>query len=195
MLAGICLFGAVPAPAEQLSTLLEVSAQPHYSQVGMASWYGDDFHGHATANGEMFDVGSLSAAHRTLPLPCYARVTNLRNGRSIVVRVNDRGPFVGGRMLDVSARVARLLDFDRLGAARIRLDYIGMAPAAGGDESVLLASLRPGVVAGPKRTGSALRTPAESGVTVVVETPKPADPHSPWGELVTYPFLVRTAGD
>lgn len=115
---------------------------PHYSAVGLASWYGSDFHGHATADGEIFDMGALSAAHRSLPLPCYARVTNLGNGRSIVVRVNDRGPFVGGRILDVSARVAKLLEFN--GLTKIRVEYVGKAPPAGSDGPMLLASLQTG---------------------------------------------------
>ena len=119
---------------------------PHYSAVGLASWYGNGFHGHATADGEIFDMGALSAAHRSLPLPCYARVTNLGNGRSIVVRVNDRGPFVGGRILDVSARVAKLLEFN--GLTKIRVDYVGKAPPAGSDGPMLLASLQTGSAPG-----------------------------------------------
>src|SRR5271163_2337065 len=115
---------------------------PHYSAVGLASWYGSEFHGRSTADGEIFDMGALSAAHRSLPLPCYARVTNLGNGRSIVVRVNDRGPFVGGRILDVSARVAKLLEFK--GLTKIRVDYVGKAPPAGSDGPMLLASLETG---------------------------------------------------
>ena len=119
---------------------------PHYSAVGLASWYGNEFHGHATADGEIFDMGALSAAHRSLPLPCYARVTNLGNGRSIVVRVNDRGPFVGGRILDVSARVATLLEFK--GITKIRVEYVGKAPPAGSDGPMLLASLQTGSAPG-----------------------------------------------
>src|SRR5277367_6233714 len=115
---------------------------PHYSAVGLASWYGSEFHGRSTADGEIFDMGALSAAHRSLPLPCYARVTNLGNGRSIVVRVNDRGPFVDGRILDVSARVATLLEFK--GLTKIRIDYVGKAPPAGSDGPMLLASLQTG---------------------------------------------------
>src|SRR5271163_2141078 len=119
---------------------------PHYSAVGLASWYGSEFHGRSTADGEIFDMGALSAAHRSLPLPCYARVTNLGNGRSIVVRVNDRGPFVGGRILDVSARVATLLEFK--GITKIRVDYVGKAPPAGSDGPMLLASLQTGSAPG-----------------------------------------------
>src|ERR1700684_184699 len=81
---------------------------PHYRAEGIASWYGSDFHGRATANGEIFDSGSISAAHTTLPLPSYARVTNLSNGRSLMVRVNDRGPYAGNRLIDVSERAAHL---------------------------------------------------------------------------------------
>src|SRR4030081_2588429 len=73
----------------------------NYREEGMASWYGDDFHGRLTANGEIFDMASLSAAHPTLPMPCYARVTNLSNGKSLIVRVNDRGPYHGNRLIDV----------------------------------------------------------------------------------------------
>src|SRR3954447_6257855 len=82
----------------------------NYRAEGMASWYGDDFHGRQTANGEVFDMGSLTAAHPTLPMPSYARVTNLRNGKSLIVRVNDRGPYHGNRLIDVSNRAAELLE-------------------------------------------------------------------------------------
>ncbi|MGO9770164.1 MAG: septal ring lytic transglycosylase RlpA family protein [Roseiarcus sp.] len=114
----------------------------HYSAVGMASWYGDAFHGRRTANGEVYDMRSFTAAHPTLPLPSYARVTNLANGYSIIVRVNDRGPYHGGRVMDVSSRVADALDFKNSGTAKIKVDYIGPAPLEGSDDSVLLASLR-----------------------------------------------------
>ena len=83
---------------------------PSYSAVGMASWYGAAFHGRRTANGEVYDMASLSAAHPTMPLPSYARVTNLGNGYSVIVRVNDRGPYHAGRVMDVSSRVADILD-------------------------------------------------------------------------------------
>ena len=86
-----------------------------YSAVGMASWYGDAFQGRRTANGEIYDMRSLTAAHPTMPLPSYARVTNLVNGYSIIVRVNDRGPYRGGRIMDVSSRVADVLDFKSAG--------------------------------------------------------------------------------
>lgn len=116
---------------------------PSYSSVGIASWYGDAFHGRLTANGEVFDREALSAAHPTMPLPSYARISNLENGRSVIVRVNDRGPFVGqNRTIDVSRRVAETLAFRRDGLARVRVDYVGPASLAGSDDRVLMASLR-----------------------------------------------------
>jgi rare lipoprotein A len=116
----------------------------HYSAVGAASWYGDAFHGRLTANGEIYDQTNLTAAHPTLPLPCYARVTNLLNGSSVIVRVNDRGPYAPGRIIDLSKRAAQLLDYSRTGVAEVKVDYIGKAPLEGNDEPFLLASYRPG---------------------------------------------------
>ena len=185
----------------------------------MASWYGSEFHGHRTANGEIFDMRSVSAAHRTMPLPSYARVTNLANGHSIVVRVNDRGPFIGGRILDVSARVAKLLEFTR-GVTKVRVDYIGKAPPAGSDGPTLLASLQTGAAlaskgrpdlppllatlrsggypdAEPALTSESARPSApDGGVTVAarVEPPAAAEPRSPFGDLMTSPFLTQVAG-
>ena len=115
---------------------------PSYSAVGMASWYGAAFHGRRTANGEVYDMASLSAAHPTMPLPSYARVTNLENGYSVVVRVNDRGPYHSGRVMDVSSRVADVLDMKAMGTAKVKVDYVGPAPLEGSDDSQLLASLR-----------------------------------------------------
>ncbi len=108
----------------------------------MASWYGDAFHGRRTANGEIFDKNSISAAHPTLPLPSYVRVTNAGNGRSMIVRVNDRGPYHGGRVMDVSQRVADALGFRGQGTARVRVEYIGRASLAGSDDNKLMATLR-----------------------------------------------------
>jgi rare lipoprotein A len=99
-----------------------------YSAIGLASWYGPRFHGRRTADGETFDMNSLTAAHRTLPLPCRVRVTNLANRRSIIVRVNDRGPYVGRRVIDVSAKTAKVLGFYHHGVAKVKVDYIGRAP-------------------------------------------------------------------
>ena len=169
-----------------------------YSAVGVASYYGAEFAGRPTADGERFDANGLTAAHKTLPLPCYARVTNLRNGRSLIVRVNDRGPFVRGRLIDLSARAASLLEFRNTGTAKVRIEYVGPALAAGSDAARLLASLKQGdspaaiVAKAPKRI--------EDGVTVVARTSEilrsgegrtPAEAPSPYGALETYVF----AGD
>ena len=118
-----------------------------YREEGLASWYGDDFHGRLTANGEVFDMASLTAAHPTLPMPCYARVTNLSNGKSLVVRVNDRGPYHGNRLIDVSNKAAELLEFKGNGLARVRVEYVGRAPLEGSDDRQLMATLRTGVPA------------------------------------------------
>src|SRR5881396_1899933 len=115
-----------------------------YREDGLASWYGNDFHGRLTANGEVFDMASLTAAHPTLPMPCYARVTNLSNGKSLIVRVNDRGPYHGNRLIDVSNKAAELLEFKANGVAKVRVEYVGRAPLEGSDDRQLLATLRTG---------------------------------------------------
>jgi rare lipoprotein A len=117
---------------------------PHYRAEGLASWYGEDFHGRETANGEIFDMNSVSAAHATLPMPTYVRVTNLSNSRSVIVRVNDRGPYHADRIIDVSVKTAILLGFYTSGVAPVRVEYVGRAPLEGSDDSVLIATLRDG---------------------------------------------------
>lgn len=113
---------------------------PNYNQVGYASWYGAYFHGRSTANGEIYDMNRITAAHTTLPLPSYVRVTNLQNGSSIVVRVNDRGPFHDGRIIDLSAHAAELLDMQTAGIARVRVEYVGPASLDGDDDRMLMAT-------------------------------------------------------
>ncbi|MFY9655751.1 MAG: septal ring lytic transglycosylase RlpA family protein, partial [Methylocystis sp.] len=113
-----------------------------YKATGLVSWYGSDFHGRLTANGEVFDRNAASAAHPTMPLPSYARLTNTENGYSMVVRVNDRGPYHGHRVMDVSQKVAEGLDFHRAGTARVKVEWLGRADINGGDKAMLLASLR-----------------------------------------------------
>jgi rare lipoprotein A len=115
---------------------------PHYDEYGVASWYGADFHGRRTANGEVFDANALTAAHTTLPLPCYAYVTNVDNGKTILVRVNDRGPYVNDRLIDMSYAAAKQLDFLQRGRARVRVRFAGLAPLNGDDrrERQFLAS-------------------------------------------------------
>jgi rare lipoprotein A (peptidoglycan hydrolase) len=132
-----------------------------YRAEGTASWYGPDFHGRPTANGERYDMHGISAAHRTMPLPSYARVTNLENGRSIIVRVNNRGPFVRNRIVDLSIGTAKALDFYRKGIARVRVEFVGRAPIEGSDDQILLATLR-------------VATPAPAPSTVMVASAKPS---------------------
>jgi rare lipoprotein A len=126
--------GRVYVPEENLN----------YRAEGLASWYGDDFHGRLTANGEVFDMASLTAAHPTLPIPSYARVTNLGNGKSLIVRINDRGPYHGNRLIDVSNRAAELLEFKGRGIANVRVEYVARAPLEGSDDRQLVATLRTG---------------------------------------------------
>lgn len=116
--------------------------QPDYDRIGTASWYGPKFHGRKTSNGEIFDMYALTAAHPTLPMPSYAYVTNPANGRTILVRINDRGPYVGNRMIDLSRESARVLGLMSGGTGRVRVQYAGPAPLDGDDrrERQFLAS-------------------------------------------------------
>lgn len=107
--------------------------EPFYDRTGIASWYGEDFHGRRTANGEIYDMEALTAAHPTLPIPSYARVTSLKSGRTMVVRVNDRGPYANGRLIDLSWAVASLLQIESAGTGPVRVQYIGRAPLDGND--------------------------------------------------------------
>ena len=106
--------------------------QPGYDETGLASWYGDALHGKPTANGEIFDMRAVSAAHATLPMPCLVEVTNLENGRHMVVRLNDRGPYHPGRIIDLSRAGAEQLGFYLKGTAKVRVRYVGPAPLDGG---------------------------------------------------------------
>ena len=115
-----------------------------YRAEGLASWYGDDFHGRLTANGEVYDMEAISAAHPTLPMPSYVRVTNLSTHKSLIVRVNDRGPYQGNREIDLSERAADLLGFRHHGTAKVRVEYVGPAPLEGTDDRQLMATLRQG---------------------------------------------------
>jgi len=123
-----------------------------YRAEGLASWYGEDFHGRLTANREIYDMNAISAAHPTLPMPSYARVTNLLNGRSLVVRVNDRGPYHANREIDLSSKAAELLGYRERGTTRVRVEYVGAAPIEGTDDRQLIATLREGEPA-PAPTG------------------------------------------
>ncbi|WP_345890822.1 septal ring lytic transglycosylase RlpA family protein [Devosia oryzisoli] len=129
---------------------------PGYSGIGRASWYGADFHGRRTANGEIFSANAITAAHPTLPLPSYVRVTNTDNGRSMIVRVNDRGPYVSGRIIDLSYRAAAMLGYVNGGSANVKVDYVGKAPLNGDDTRALVASYNgPAYDAGNVRVASA----------------------------------------
>ena len=117
--------------------------QPGYDETGTASWYGDQFNGRPTATGERFDMHALTAAHKTLPLPGLVEVTNLTNGRRIVVRVNDRGPFVDGRIIDLSRGSAEALGMLQAGVADVRVRYLGLAPRLGGGATLQYAQAAP----------------------------------------------------
>jgi len=112
-----------------------------YADMGQASWYGSDFHGRRTANGEIFSANAITGAHPTLPLPSYVRVTNLDNGRSVMVRVNDRGPYVHGRIMDLSHKAADILGYVNKGTGNISVAYVGPAPLNGDDTRMLTASI------------------------------------------------------
>ncbi|MCB1632385.1 MAG: septal ring lytic transglycosylase RlpA family protein [Pseudomonadales bacterium] len=118
------------SPYTVLGTTYRVApARPGYRERGFASWYGTKFHGQYTSNGEPYDVYTMTAAHKTLPIPCYVRVKNVENGRSIVVRVNDRGPFHEGRVLDLSYAAAYRLGYANKGTALVELEVLDpMAP-------------------------------------------------------------------
>ena len=147
-----------------------LSSSADYVERGVASWYGPGFHKVRTSTGEPYDMYGMSAAHKTLPLPCYARVTNLQNGRSIVVRVNDRGPFVGNRVIDLSYSAAAKLDMLRNGTAMVEVRTVG--PAAPPGIVPALPAAAPPVVtaqtqsAAPATLGSAAPTPVAAAPLV-----------------------------
>ena len=126
--------------------------QPGYDETGLASWYGEQFNGRPTATGERFDMHALTAAHKTLPLPGLVEVTNLANGRRIVVRVNDRGPFVDNRIIDLSRGSAEALGMLSAGVGEVRVRYLGRAPRIGGGTTLQYAAADPGPPAAATRT-------------------------------------------
>ena len=160
-----------------------------YDETGIASWYGPGFHGRSTANGETFDQNALTAAHRTLPMPSMVRVTNLENGRSIKLRINDRGPFKNGRIIDLSRRAADLLGFRRRGTAKVRVEIVEdesrvIAAAAltadAADDAPNAAPRIPVAVQGltPDVNGIAPATQAETPAAsqTALAIPRPAEP-------------------
>jgi rare lipoprotein A len=160
-----------------------------YNKVGVSSWYGSAFHGRLTANGEVYDTAHLSAAHPTFPLPSYARVTNVENGSSVIVRVNDRGPYEYGRIIDVSSKTADLLDIKRRGSAQVRVQYVGRAPLEGNDMPFLMASYAP---KGSRVPGIAPEGQIASGVMVASNEPLARQVHSQSQSMSRDTF--RTAG-
>jgi rare lipoprotein A len=131
-----------------------------YEERGTASWYGADFHGRRTANGEIFSANAITGAHPTLPLPSYVRVTNTDNGRSVIVRVNDRGPYLHGRVMDLSHRAADILGYVNKGVGNVDVEYIGPAPLEGDDTRMLLASVNAPVRMEREATRLALVAPS-----------------------------------
>ena len=130
--------GATPAPVNKAQKAPEVrkQAKPKPYQVGTASWYGEYFVGRPTASGEPYDMYDMTAAHLTIPLGTYVRVTNLRNGRAVIVRVNDRGPIVPGRIIDLSYGAATALGYEKQGLQRVRLDIVHAPQAKPGYQTV-----------------------------------------------------------
>ena len=165
---------------------------PGYDRTGIASWYGSEFHGRRTANGETYDMNALTAAHTTLPMPSRVQVTNLENGRALMLTVNDRGPFVDGRIIDVSRRAAQLLGFEQKGTAKVRVQALGgQAP----DDKVYLAGTAPKVTVTPapgERGAAVAKVSADlhDDVTVaVVASPVPQQAADGGGGS----FLIKSA--
>lgn len=144
--------------------------QPGYDVVGLASWYGDQFNGRPTSTGERFDMHALTAAHKTLPLPGLVEVTNLANGRRVVLRVNDRGPFVDDRIIDLSRGAAEALDMLNRGVGEVRVRYLGRAPRLGGGQVMQIAE-----------------APQPPPAPPVVSPPVIARPSSIWVQVAAYP--------
>ena len=156
--------------------------QPDYDETGIASWYGPTFYGKHTADGEIFTSNDLTAAHRTLPMPVNVRVTDLDNGRSIVVRVNDRGPFAKGRIIDVSERAAKLLGFYGQGTARVRVTYVGRADLPNGEPQPDLtppqiANALPAKPAGEVETASLAPLPGVAVAQPAIPAPAAPEQH------------------
>jgi len=152
-----------------------------YDETGIASWYGHPFHGRATANGAIYDMNALTAAHKTLPMPTRVRVTNLENGRSLVMTVNDRGPFVHGRVIDVSRRGAQLLGFYRQGTAKVRVTVLGgAAPTYVAEKVETPPEKKKALPALPQAEVTSATLPPPPGVKEAEEKPKqPAAPAPP----------------
>jgi rare lipoprotein A len=183
----------VGKPYQVAGRWFEPKEQPDYDKKGVASWYGEAFNRRKTSNGEWFDMTRLTAAHPTLPLPSYVKVTNLENGREVVVRLNDRGPFVGTRIIDLSKRTAEVLDFKHKGKAEVRVQYIGPAPLNDNGSHLIAMNkeldrgtpMRKMIAAADRRKG---RAPAEPVVTAAAQPTKKkaAPPPQPQYETAAY---------
>jgi rare lipoprotein A len=183
--------------------------QPGYDATGIASWYGQDYQGKPTADGEIFDRNAVTGAHPTLPMPVNVRVTNLENGRSIVVRVNDRGPFVNGRIIDLSEHAAELLAFRTQGLARVRVTFLGRADlngpglAAPSDETppeiasaVAAAPVKQvevGMLAPVRGVAVAAEPPVSRLPAPVEQTILPPLPEAADGQVIEMPVPAATA--
>jgi rare lipoprotein A len=152
--------------------------QPHYDETGIASWYGDAFNMKATATGEIFDMNQFSAAHTTLPLPSMVEVTNLDNGKKLTLRVNDRGPFVGNRVIDLSRAAAHELGYERQGTTRVRVRYVGPAPLGGPDAGIRYAKAASPAYA-PTYTQVAAHRPADEDIFAETSAAPAVQPAGP----------------
>ncbi|MBA4011704.1 MAG: septal ring lytic transglycosylase RlpA family protein [Phenylobacterium sp.] len=153
---------------------------PAYDQEGTATWYGQSHHLKTTANGEVFDRYALSGAHTTLPLPSIVEVTNLENNRTVQVRVNDRGPFKGGAVIDVSQEAARQLGFEQQGTARVRVRYVGAAPLGAPDSGLRYSAYTPAPASSQLPAGP---TPYAGLNPGPVQTPVASQPLAPLAPL------------
>ncbi len=157
--------------------------QPDYDETGIASWYGPDFYGKSTANGEIYNGNDLTAAHKTLPMPVNVRVTNLQNGKSIIVRVNDRGPYARGRIIDLSRRAAELLDVVKSGTAKVRVTYMGRSNMNGApppsETPPAIASALPAAPSGQVATSQLGGVPGVPLAPPVPAIALPAPPPAP----------------
>ena len=180
---------AIPDAVPRAEPLLPRTARPYvvfgreyrpmgrlepYKARGVATWYGRRYHGNPTSSGERYDMYAMTAAHPTLPIPSYVRVTSLRNGRSVVVRVNDRGPFLNDRLIDLSYTAAAKLGYVEAGSAEVEVELItefGDAPAR-----PLAAAPAPVQAALPPASPSAAAAPASAGPAAVAKVPAPVEP-------------------
>ncbi len=169
---------------------------PDYNRVGIASWYGADFHGKPTANGDVYDMNALTAAHTTLPMPSKVRVTNMENGRSLILTVNDRGPFVKNRIIDVSRRAAQLLGFAQQGTAKVRVEIINHRTDANIQSAALIQG--DGVGVPPTYPSGGATQPVGvdpvAGVSMQRAAPPPGAKLSNKGPAMVRPVLARETG-